>query len=234
VSRRTFAYIGLAIAVLVAGRLLSSSSSSPSPPPPEPDLTTPEPRPFPSVAPRAPTPLKRPASSVAEYGVLTDRREADLEALVDRSSLAAAIPARLCGDDASCAAVRTTLQDEHDTSLRVIASGDWSLPRLDVDAAAHGLSAAERAGLKSRARIVVVRVNTATSPNQLALRTAIAAAATVAEKADGLVWDQPLQRVQRPRDFASLAVTTPLGTPVFRRDRIEIFYTPKDEASSAC
>ena len=227
-SRRTLAYIGLALAILVGGRLLSTSST-PSSPSPEPEASIPAPTPFPSVAPHPATPLKRPASSMAEYGVLTDRPEADLEALIDRAALSAAIPPRLCGDDAACDAVRATLRDERATVLKVVASGDWSLEHLDVETAARNLSTKERAGVKSRARIVVVRVNAATSSKQLALRAAIAATAALAEKVDGLVWDQLLNRVQRSRDFAAQAVTTPLGTPVFRRDRIETLYEPKQE-----
>ena len=227
-SRRTLAYIGLAIALLVGGRLLSTSSP-PSSPSPEPESSVPAPVPFPSVAQHPATPLKRPPSSVAEYGILTDRPEAELEALIDRTALATAIPQRLCGDDAACDAVRSTVRAERATALKVVPSGDWNLEHLDVNTAARNLSTTERAAVRSRARIVVVRVNTATSPKQLALRTAIAATAAIAEKVDGLVWDQLLNRVQRWRDFAGQAVTNPLGTPTFRRDRIESLFEPKEE-----
>jgi hypothetical protein len=229
VSRRTLVYIGIAVALLVGGRLLSSSNGNQvipeetplQPPVPPPSLTA---KPAPP-----PTPFKRPPSSIMEVGVLSDRSTDALDALLDRTALAAAIPARLCGDEAPCEAVRATLRDERATTLQVVDASAWSIERLDVDTAARNLTARERAGLKSLPRVVVVHVNTATSGKQLALRTGTAVAALVAEKIGGLVWDQLLDRVENARDFGAHAVTTPLGAPTFRRDRIEVLYEPKEE-----
>jgi hypothetical protein len=78
-------------------------------------------------------------------------------------------------------------------------------------------------------RVVLVHVATPATTRALALRTALAATAAIATKVDGVVWDQLLARFERPRDFASHAVTTPLDAPTFRRDRVELLYEPQDE-----
>ncbi len=164
-----------------------------------------------------------------EVGVLSDRTREALEALLDRTALAAAITPRLCGDEAPCEAVKATLQDERATTLQVVDSSAWSLERMDVDTVARNLTTHERSIVKTLPRVVVVHVNTATSPKELALRTATATAALVADKIGGLVWDQLLNRVENAHDFAAHAVTTPFDAPTFRRDRIEMLYEPKEE-----
>jgi hypothetical protein len=229
-SRRTLIYIGIAVGLLVAGRLFSSSSGTQAPAPDQVPLEPPVPPPSFTARPAPPpTPFKHPPSSTMEVGVLTDRSADALNALLDRTALAAALPARLCGDEAPCGAVKATLIDERTTTLQVVDSSAWSLERLDIDTVARGLTTRERSGLKSLPRVVVVHVNAATSPKQLALRTGTAVAALVAEKTGGLVWDQLLNRVENAHDFAAHAVTTPLDAPTFRRDRIELLYEPKEE-----
>ncbi|HEY8039556.1 MAG TPA: DUF2314 domain-containing protein, partial [Polyangiaceae bacterium] len=228
-SRRTLVYIGIGIAVLAFGRLLSTSGTTQTPEPPAGSGTATASVPVSPSATAAPRAFKRPPSAMAELGILTDRPEAELEALIDRESLAARVMPKHCGDAAACEAVRATLRDGHATALEVVPSGDWSLERANVDAGARGLSAAEKAKVGKMPRIVVVHVTMETTPGQLALRTALAVTAAIAEKIDGVVWDQLLERFERPHDFAAHAVTTPLGESAFRRDRIEILYEPKDE-----
>jgi hypothetical protein len=160
-------------------------------------------------------------------GILTDRPEAELTALLDRGSLAALLSPARCGDEAACAAVRSALQDEHTTSLRVVAPDAWSRAGIDLDASTAGLTARERASVTKRARVVVVRVAAAPSPRQIAIRTTLATAAVIAERADGLVYDQLLGRIETARDFAAHSVTAPLAETAFRKDRIELLYEPK-------
>src|ERR1700677_2967931 len=95
VSRRTLVYIGIALALLVGGRLLSSSNG----PAPTPDQSMEAPVAPPSFTVKPvppPAPFKHPPSSTMEVGVLTDRSADALSALLDRTGLAAAIPPRLC------------------------------------------------------------------------------------------------------------------------------------------
>lgn len=175
------------------------------------------------------TELRRPPSSVAELGVLTDRTEAELQAVLDREALAALVVPALCGDVPACDAVRAALRDEHATSLTVVDASVWSLDKADVDAGARGLTDAQRAGVKKLPRVVVVRVATATGPKQLALRAGIAGAAAIAQKTNGIVWDQLLERLEGPATFAKHAVTSPLGASAFRADRVELLYQPQGE-----
>ncbi len=222
---RRVLFIGAAIVAVVAGRWLGwhpgaapQSAASPGP-----EAT--------GSAPSGPPPavrLRRPPSAMAELGVLTDRPAAELATLLDPSSLSALLTPAQCGDEAACAAVRSALQDEHTTTLQVIAADAWNLAAVDLDASAASLPARARASVARRARIVVVRVAAAPAPRQITVRAAFAAAAAIAEKADGLVYDQLLGRIETPHDFAAHAVTSPLDASAFRKDRIALLYEPKE------
>jgi hypothetical protein len=238
-SRRTAIYLGTAALLLVLGRLLSTKPEAPHTAPtpssegggavPTTDevLTTSGPH------------LRRPPSSIATFGVLSDRSEAELETVIDRAAVAGSIVGRLCGDDDACNAVRLTLRDESATTLQVTSAADWSVGPINLDASGVRPSGATplgsvdgsalRASLARHSHVVVVNVATSTSPRQLAIRAAIAAAAAIAQKIDGLVHDPLLSRLETPREFATHAITAPLGQPAFRRDRIELLYEPKEE-----
>ncbi len=219
---RRVLFIGGAIALVVAGRWLHWDKAATEAP------TTPEPAERSSLeAGPSPVRLRRPPSAVTELGILTDRPEAELAALLDRTTLGAQLTPGQCGDESACAAVRAALQDEHTTSLQVVASDSWNLASVDVDATAPTLPARVRATVTKRARVVVVRVAAAPSPKAIALRAGFAAAAAIAGKTDGLVWDQLLGRIETARDFETRAVTAPLDAPTFRKDRIEVLYEPK-------
>jgi hypothetical protein len=161
--------------------------------------------------------------------VLSDRSDAELESAIDRESLATRVVGRLCGDDEACDAVRSTLRDDHATTLHVTPIADWTLGSIDLDAGEIKLSPAMRNRVSRSSHVLVVNVATSTSPRQLAVRAAIAAAAVIAERVDGLVHDPLLSRLETPREFAMHAVTALLGASAFRRDRIEVLYEPKEE-----
>ena len=222
----TVAYVAGAIGLIVAGRLAFQSH-----PPSATEEGTPSPVASASAsAEPVPSRLSLPARSTVEFGVLTSRSEAELRAWTDhRDRLAAAVTARLCGDDQACEAVRTTLRDEQITNLQVMPATDWNLGRLDVDASATGLTPAERRGLAHRTEVAVVSTSMATSANHVALRAAIAGAAALAEACDGLVHDPLLVRIERAKDFAAHSIVVPLGASTFRRDRVEILVEPKAE-----
>ena len=211
--------------MVVAGRWFGWRTTATSGSAGEESSSTPEvARPSPSPVVR----LRRPPSAVAELGVLTDRSEAELATLLERESLAARLTAAACGDEGACAAVGSALRDEHTTSLQVVTADAWNLAGIDLDASAASLTPRARAGVTKRARVVVVRVAAAPSPRQIAIRTAFAAAGVIAERADGLVYDQLLGRIESAHDFAAHAVTTPLDATSFRKDRIELLYEPKE------
>jgi len=226
---KTPAYLVVAVGLIVAGRLAYRSESP---------LSTVDAGPTPilsaSEAERAPAqvPVRilRPPRSSAEFGILTSRMAEEIRAWTDhRERLAESIAGRLCGDADACEAVRNALRDEHTTSLQVMAASDWNLGRLDVDASGAGLTPGERRGLLRRTQVVAVSTSAATSDRQLALRTAIAGAAALAEQFDGWVHDPLLLRIERAKDFAAHAVVVPLGAPTFRRDRVEVLYEPTTE-----
>jgi hypothetical protein len=225
VSRRTIAYVGIALALLAAGRLLATRGA----PSPAPLASTGTPSASASApAPEPPPLLLRPPQAVAEFGVLTDKPQTELAALIDREALAASLKPAQCGDELACDAVRATLRDEHATALEVFDSSVWDLAHADLDTSARAFSPAERAHISKKARVVVVHIATPASRQALALRTATAAAAAIAETAGGPVWDQLLGRIESARDFAKHAVTEPLAASAFRSDRVELLYDPEE------
>jgi hypothetical protein len=240
VSRRTLLYLGIAVAVVVAGSLASRRTSSrqddgptPSSSPSADDRAATSPSalaaPFPVPAEPPPTPFRRPATAVAEYGVLTTRTEDELKPTLDREKLVALVTADLCGDTTACDAVRALLRDPDEASIEVFASSVWNAERIDIDASARGLSAADRASVARLPRVIAVRVSGPVDSKQLPLRASLAATAAIARAVNGLVWDQLLERLEKAPDFAKHAVTTPLDAPCFRRDRVELLYEPKTE-----
>jgi hypothetical protein len=227
---RSLAYVGIATALLAVGGLLGlrSRGSAPQPEPAGTPAGASSPAPLAAGPPASPR-LRSPPAPVVELGVLTERAETALGAVVDRDGVADLIASRHCGDEEACAAVRAALRDEHTTHLQIAARTDWDLERIDVDAAATGLPSSARKSLAGRARIVAIHVATPKSARHLAVRAAFAAAYAVAEKIDGLVYDPLLGRIETAKDFASHAVTEPLGVSSFRRDRAQLLYQPRGE-----
>jgi hypothetical protein len=227
-SRRTLVYLGTAALLVVLGRLLSTKTQVPLAPAngrSEEAETSSSSEGRPTRGSR----LRRPPSSIATFGVFSDRSEAELESSIDRDALATRVAGKLCGNDGACDAVRSTLRDEHATALRLTTAAEWTQGRIDLDALGDKLTPAERASISRRSHVVVVSVATATSPRQLAVRAGVAAAAAIAEAMGGLVHDPLLLRLETPREFALHAVTAPLEECAFRRDRIELLYEPKGE-----
>jgi hypothetical protein len=237
VQRRLIIYLAGTIALLAIGRLLYTTrrtlTQAPPSVSPSSSSSSSSSSASASAAPPATTtkasPLRRPPSSVAELGVLTNGSDKDLRAALDRDDLASRIGPDLCGDENACRAVRSTLLDERATTLQVIPATDWNAGQVDVDASAVNLSAPERASIPKRRLVVVVNVAGATSPDAVALRTAYAAAVVIARRVGGLVHDTLLGRIETAGAFASHAVTASLGDSTFRRDRVELLYEPKGE-----
>jgi hypothetical protein len=165
--------------------------------------------------------------------VLTDRVEGALGECVDRDSVAKlVVTGHLCGDGPGCDAVVKALRDETTTHLQIAERADWDVDRNDLDAAAASLAAAARRSLPRRGRVVAVRVATATTTlasRGLAVRAAFAAAAAIAARIDGLVYDGVLSRIETAPDFAKHVPAESLGTSTFRADRIAVVYQPRGE-----
>jgi hypothetical protein len=153
--------------------------------------------------------------------------------MVERESLARFVTGDgTCGEGAACEAVTRALRDEQTTRLQVVARSDWDVDRIDLDAAASGLPAAGRKMLPKASRIVVVHVATATgtiAARGLAVRAAFAAAAAIASRVGGLVYDPLLARIETAGDFAKHVASEPADASTFRADRVELLYQPRAE-----
>jgi hypothetical protein len=228
-TTRILIYVGAALAVLALGRLFprktvgysGDSTGDVS----ESDLVDAAPTRPVSSSPR----LRRPPASSATFGVLTDRPDEEVRALAERGVLPGLVTPDLCGDPRACGAVRSTLEDEHATTVAAMPIADWSFGATDADASAQLLPPSSRVRVGRSTRVVTVRVSTATSSQQLAVRAAIAGAAAIAKKLDGWVDDPLLGRIETWRQFAGHAVSEPLDASTFRRDRIDVVVEPREE-----
>ncbi|MGH7437157.1 MAG: DUF2314 domain-containing protein [Polyangiaceae bacterium] len=218
--------------MLALGAFLGSRNRAPSTvvPPPAPAATDAASAEPPSDLSRV---LRSPPSSVAELGVLTDRPADALAPILAAEALAASVVQdRFCGDPASCDSVARALRDPKSTQVDVVARSDWDIDRVDVDAAASGLPPAARRGLARATRVVAIRATSATTPpamRAVAMRTAFAAAASIAKRIDGLVYDPLLQRLESAQDFARHVPGEAEPASAFRRDRVQLLYQPRGQ-----
>ncbi len=178
--------------------------------------------------PRAPTVLKRPAMAVVEMGIFTDRPKAELDALMDPKAATALLKPQLCGDVATCDAVKAFLLGENHVRLEALPVKAWNRP-LDTDLprVAPTLADADRARLMKLPTVVRVIVSGPPQPSQLPARGGFALIAALAEKLQGLVHDAVTDRVETPASFAKRAIVTPLNQSAFRKDRIDYQFTPR-------
>jgi hypothetical protein len=175
--------------------------------------------------------LRAPAFEEVELGVLTS---AASPASPDRAAIEARIAPPLCGDESACAAVRAAVRDPGVTSIETKPASSWTPAGggwLSIDGGLFSIDAGRAADGSATDRLVeVIRVRTATSPRRLALRTAIAVAAVLADEG-GTVVDPLLGRSEDARTFAArAAIVEPLGTPFFRPDWIRLTTTAAAES----
>src|SRR5215467_14941194 len=102
--------------------------------------------------PAAPQPLRLPPAAVAEFGLLSERPVAELEAWLDRKHVSAVLGPRTCGDAEDCAMAANLVADEAKVHLEVVPGENWHLGRLDAERIATDLTAKERARLDAMVR----------------------------------------------------------------------------------
>ncbi len=176
------------------------------------------------------TPVPRPPQALAEFGILSERPIAELLKLLDRRTLAGMLDGPVCGDDETCAAVRRFVVEGEGVHLEVVPAKNWKFP-VDLAHAASSLLPAERDGIKKYTSLVVVATSGQALPEQLPVRAAFALTAVLARRIDGLVFDQLLDRIERPLHFASRVITAPLEAGAFRRECIDLQYTPRADGT---
>jgi len=211
------------LAIAVAPASLGCPRSEGKPAPPDAAAVSEEA----GVAKAAPThPIARPTDAVAELGILTDRPRAELEAVVVPAALVALLDARHCGAAQTCDAVRAFVTAPDRVEVSITTATEWGLPpESTLPLVAKGLTPKERAGLAKLPSVVVVHVKGGQPPEpeaHLVARTAFALTAAIAEKLRGFVYDETVRRIETADAFGRHAITTALGEPAFRDDRILI------------
>ena len=172
--------------------------------------------------------IARPRDAKVELGVMTEMTEKDLAKLLELPAAAALLESRHCGDAPTCDAVRAFIRGGGGggVTLTVLPPMTWILPN-EIEKATSDLVSGERDSLKRR-RVIVVHTAGEALPKQLPARAGFALAGALAEKTNGLVYDQLSDRIERAASFVARAITAPIGASVYRADRIDVQFMARD------
>jgi uncharacterized protein YegJ (DUF2314 family) len=175
----------------------------------------------------------RPIEAFAELAVLSERPFDEVAKLATAEGVAAMLGPKHCGE--ACDAVRAFVRNADRTTIEVRQPSQWGLPPPDrLPFATRSLGDAERARIAKRQSVVVVRAHGPGDVNQLAARTGFGAAAALADKLDGFVYDEEVRRIENAAQAAAHAIASPLGAPAFRTEHIAVqIYTQPDGSARA-
>jgi uncharacterized protein YegJ (DUF2314 family) len=158
--------------------------------------------------------VPRPPQASAELAVIVDISEDAAKKLASVAEIEKRLAPRHCGT--GCDAVRKLMADEDGFEVHVSSTEDLILPSKEtLDTVAPGLTAEERATVHKRPTSIVVRTTGPFSREQVPARAVFAAAAALAEAANGLVYDETSRRIETAAEVLRHTVTAPLGEPAF-------------------
>jgi uncharacterized protein YegJ (DUF2314 family) len=170
---------------------------------------------------------------VAAFAVLTPASEAEVKSRLVRDALARGVAWDVCGDGASCTAVRAVVLDPHAMTLETRRVADWGMPSGEaLETMTASLTAAEKQTLPSLSRVILVTARSPVTRDALAARAGFAATSVLATTLRGLVYDETLHRIEDPRTFAGHAITVPLGASAWRLDRVNVVLYEQDDGTA--
>jgi uncharacterized protein YegJ (DUF2314 family) len=223
-------YAGLGVVVAGLGALVWWSLPGNHAPDPAPDPGEAMAKESPAAEPARARTLERPRAT-AELAVVTDQPEEIVRGAATVAEIAEHLDVRHCGG--ACDAVRKFLSDEDAFEIDVWKTDDLLLPPKDtLDVVAPRLTPSERAGVHARPRAVVLRAQGPFTPEHLPARAIFAAAAVLAERLDGFVYDEVARRIEARSDFAAHTITAKLGEPAFARKHIVIQLYRQDDGTA--
>ncbi len=175
--------------------------------------------------------LPRLPGASCELAILTDKPEEKVKEATTADAIGKRLDVRWCGP--ACDAVKKALADKEQVEIEVGKTDDYILPPADsFPTVAATLTAAERATIAKRTVTVTVRTKGPATIDQLPARACFAAAAIAADQLFGLVYDETLRRIVTAREMTAMAITVPLGEPVFSPKHVVVQVYRQDDGTA--
>jgi uncharacterized protein DUF2314 len=171
--------------------------------------------------------------ATCEFAVITSKPDEVVRKTATAEAVSKLLDVKYCG--ATCEALKKHIAGEDDFEIEVTKTEEVILPPKDsLDTAAPLLSPAEREQVHQKTTAVVVRAQGPALREQIAARTAFAAAAALADALDGFVYDEASRRIDSSRDFVERRVTAALGEAAFAPRQIVVqLYRQEDGTARA-
>lgn len=183
------------------------------------------------ATPRGTGTLERLPESGGDLTIVTDKGDDEIAAATKVEAIEKALDVAHCGP--ACDAVKKVVRDKEHFEIETLTGDEMILPPRDtLETIGPGLSPKERDSMHHRRAAVTVRVRGDVNADQVAARTLFAVSALLAEKLEGLVWDETTRRVETAAQTKLRTITAPLGAPVFKPRHIVIqFYRQPDSSA---
>lgn len=185
----------------------------------------------PDATPRGTGVLERLPESGGDLTILTDKDDDAIAAARNVEALEKGLDVTHCGP--ACDAVKKIVRDKEHFEIETLTGDEMILPPKDtIETIGPGLSPKERESMHKRRAAVTVRVRGDVTKDQVAARALFAVTSLLADKLDGLVWDETTRRVETAAQTRLRAITTPLGRSAFNpRDIVIQFYRQPDSSA---
>lgn len=182
----------------------------------------------PDATPRGTGTLERLPEASGDLTILTDKGDDPIAAVANVDAIGKALDIQYCGP--ACDAVKKLIADKEHFEIETMTGDEMILPPKDtLDMIAPALTPKERESVHERRAAVVVRVRGDGTKDHVPARALFAVSALLADKLDGLVWDETTRRVESAAQTKQRAITVPLGAPAFFPRAIVIqFYRQGD------
>lgn len=185
----------------------------------------------PDVTPRGTGALERLPESGGDLAIITDKGDDAIDEATKIDSITKALDVPWCGP--ACDAVKKVLHDKEHFEIEKLTGEDVILPPKDtIDTIAPALTPKERESAHKRRAAVTVKVRGNVNKDQVAARTLFAVTALLAEKLDGLVWDETTRRLESAAQTKLRTIRTPLGGAAFNPHAIVIQFFRQPDSSA--
>ena len=180
---------------------------------------------------RATGSLERLPESGGDLTILTDKGDDAIAEAVKIETIEKALDVPHCGP--ACDAVKKTIRDKEHFEIETLTGDDLILPPKDtIDTIAPTLTPKERESVHRRRAAVTVRVRGDVNKEQVAARTLFAVSALLADKLDGLVWDETTRHLVSASQAKLQTIRTPLGAPAFNPRAIIVQFFRQPDSSA--
>lgn len=185
----------------------------------------------PDGATRATGSLERLPESGGDLMIVTDKGDDAIAEAIKPEALEKALDVPHCGP--ACDAVKKIVRDKEHFEIETQTGDELILPSKEMlETVAPSLTPKEREGVHKRRAGVTVRVRGDVKKEQIAARALFAVTSVLADKLDGLVWDETTRRLESAAQAKMRTIRTPLTASAFNPRAIVIqFYRQPDSSA---